>query len=58
MDVRDIISILCNYKNVEIITGAVCGEHVHLSVAIPHKMNISHFMWYLKGKSKLMIYKY
>ena len=56
MDVRDIISILCNYKNVEIITGAVCGEHVHLSVAIPHKMNISHFMWYLKGKSMLMIY--
>lgn len=55
-DVREILSTLCKYKNVEIIAGAVCSDHVHLSVAIPPKLSISNFMGYLKGKSTLMIY--
>ena len=53
-DVREIIKILCKYKNV--IDGAVCEDHIHLSVAIPPKISISNFMGYLKGKSTLMIY--
>ena len=53
-DVRDIISTLCRYKDVEIIDGAVCEDHIHLSVAIPPKYSISKFMGYLKGKSTLM----
>ena len=52
-DVREIIATLCKYKNVEIIAGAVCVDHVHLSVAIPPKISISSFMGYLKGKSRL-----
>ena len=55
-DVRDIIGTLCKYKDVEIIAGAVCIGHVHLSVMIPPKMSVSGFMGYLKGKSTLMIY--
>ena len=55
-DVRDIIATLCRYKNVEIIDGAVCSDHIHLSEAIPPKYSISKFMGYLKGKSTLMIY--
>lgn len=55
-DIREIISILCKYKNVQIIDGAVCKDHIHLSVAIPPKLSISSFMGYLKGKSTLMIY--
>ena len=55
-DVREIFSILCKYKDVEIIAGAVCIDHIHLSVAIPPKLSISNFMGYLKGKSTLMIY--
>ena len=55
-DVREIISTLCKYKGVEIISGAVCSDHVHLSVSIPPKISISNFMGYLKGKSTLMIY--
>ena len=55
-DVREIIKILCKYKNVEIIDGAVCEDHIRLSVAIPPKISISNFMGYLKGKSTLMIY--
>ena len=34
-DVREIIKILCRYKDVQIIDGAVCEDHIHLSVAIP-----------------------
>ena len=55
-DVREILSILCKWKGVEIIDGAVCVDHVHLSVSIPPKISISLFMGYLKGKSTLMIY--
>ncbi len=55
-DVREILNTLCKYKNVEIIAGAVCVDHVHLSVAIPPKLSASDFMGYLKGKSTLMLY--
>ena len=55
-DVREIISTLCKYKNVEIIAGAVCEDHVHLSIALLPKISVSAFMGYLKGKSTLMIY--
>ncbi len=55
-DIREIIKTLCKYKDVEIIAGAVCVDHIHLSVAIPPKLSISSFMGYLKGKSTLMIY--
>ncbi|MCC2878230.1 transposase [Lachnoclostridium pacaense] len=40
----------------EIIAGAVCINHVHLSVAIAPKISISNFMGNLKGKSTLMLY--
>ena len=39
-DVRKIIKILCKYKDVQIIDGAVCEDHIHLSVAIPLKFII------------------
>ena len=55
-DVREISSILCKYKDVEIIAGAVCIDHVYLSVAIPPKLGIAKFIGYLKGKSTLMVY--
>ena len=55
-DVRKIIRTLCKYKDVEIVAGAVCVDHVHLSVAIPPKLSISSFMGYLKGKSMRMVH--
>ena len=55
-DVREIITILCKYKNVETIDGAVCEEHIHLSVTMSSKISISSFMAYKKGKSTLMLY--
>lgn len=55
-DVREIIKTLCGYKEVEIVEGNVCNDHVHLCVKIPPKISISEFMGYLKGKSALMIF--
>ena len=55
-DIREILKTLCGYKKVEIIAGAVCVDHVHLSLSIPPKISISDFMGYLKGKSALMIF--
>ena len=55
-DLKEIIRTLCEYKKVEIVSGAVCKDHVHLNVNIPPKLSISQFMGYLKGKSALMIY--
>lgn len=55
-DVREILIKLCEYKKVEIVSGAVCIDHIHLCVEIPPKLSISEFVGYLKGKSALMIY--
>lgn len=55
-DIREIIKKLCEYKNIEIVEGAVCKDHVHLCVCIPPKLSVSDFMGYLKGKSALMIF--
>ena len=48
-DMREILRTICNYKNVEIILGAVC-------VSIIPKISVSEFVGYLKGKSALMIH--
>ena len=45
-DVREILSTLCKYKGVDIIAGAVCVDHVHLSVAIPPKLSVASSMGY------------
>lgn len=55
-DVREIIKKLCEYRNIEIVEGAVCSDHVHLCVSIPPKESVSSFVGYLKGKSALMIF--
>ena len=43
-------------KQVQILEGKVCKDHVHMYVAIPPKMSVSDFMSYLKGKSALMLF--
>jgi putative transposase len=55
-EVHGIIKKLCEYKQIEILEGAVSPDHVHLCVKIPPKMSVSTFMGYLKGKSALMIF--
>lgn len=57
---RDIIEILIllinRFKDVELIEGQVCSDHIHMLLEIPPKYSISEFMGQLKSKSTLMIF--
>ena len=55
-DILEIIRTLCGYLKVDIESGSVSKDHVHLCVKIPPKMSVSYFMGYIKGKSALMIF--
>lgn len=56
-DIRGILTMLCKRKEVNLIEGEVCPDHIHMLVEIPPKMSVSYFMEYLKGKSTLMIFE-
>ena len=56
-DIVEIIKKLCEMKQVALIDGKVCRDHIHMYVAIPPKMSVSEFMSYLKGKSTLMLFR-
>ena len=56
-DIGKIIRMLCERKDVNIVEGEVCSDHIHLLVEIPPKMSVSSFVGYLKGKSTLMIFE-
>ncbi len=46
-DVREIIKRLCDYRNIEIIEGAVCADHVHLCLSIPLSEKVSDVVGYM-----------
>ena len=48
---------LCKWKEVNLIEGEVCLDHVHILVEIPPKLSVSSFMGFLKGKTSIMIYQ-
>lgn len=54
-DIVDILKKLCEMKQIQLIDGKVCVDHVHMYVGIPPKYSISEIMSYLKGKSTLML---
>ena len=57
---RDIIEILIllinRFKDVELIEGQACPDHIHMLLEIPPKYSISECMGQLKSKSTLMIF--
>ena len=55
-DIGVILRQLCEYREVKIIQGELCPDHVHMLVEIPPKISIASFMGYLKGKSTLRIF--
>ncbi|MCI8988491.1 MAG: IS200/IS605 family transposase [Clostridia bacterium] len=57
LEIREILRTLCRWKNVEVLEGEICPDHIHMLVSIPPKMSVAGFMGYLKGKSSLMIYQ-
>lgn len=56
IEIGKILRKLCEKKGVKIMEIEMCKDHVHMLVSIPPKLSISSFMWYLKGKSPLMVF--
>ena len=55
-DIGRILRMLCERKEIEIIEGECCIDHVHMLVKILPKYSVSQIVGYLKGKSSLMIF--
>lgn len=55
-DIGVILRKLCEQKGVEIHEAEFCKDHVHMLVSIPPKISVAQFIWYLKGKSSLIIF--
>lgn len=56
MDLVEILKKLCETKQIQLIYGKVCADHVYTYVAIPSKLYLSDFMLYLKRKRMLMLF--
>lgn len=55
-DIVEILKKLCEMKQVTLIEGKICKNHVHMYIGIPPKLCVSEVMAYLKGKSALMLF--
>jgi putative transposase len=53
---KAILRQLLEMKKIEIVEGAMCSDHVHLSIRIPPKYAVAEIMGFLKGKSALMLF--
>jgi putative transposase len=57
LEVGKIIRQLCRQKEVELIEGQACPDHIHLVLSVPPKYSISMVIGYLKGKSAIQIHR-
>ena len=48
---KDLIRRICVEQNVEIISGVIAPDHVHILVSIDPNVSISHLVKFLKGKT-------
>lgn len=48
---KELIRRICNEKNVEIISGSVSPDHIHILISIDPSTSISKLVMYLKGKT-------
>ena len=54
---RELIREVCKEHDVEILSGHIGKEHVHLLVSIPPFISISKLVQYIKGKSSIRIHR-
>ena len=52
---REIIRRVCSENEVDIISGVISSDHVHMFISVPPKISISELMRKVKGKSSLLI---
>jgi len=49
--VRELIREICKTNYVEIVSGSLSPDHVHILVSVPPNLSLSKLMQYVKGKS-------
>ena len=54
---REIITQICDAEDVEILTGVVSKDHIHIHIEYPPKLSISDFAQKCKGRSSRLIQK-
>jgi putative transposase len=52
-----ILRSLAKQKDVEILEGFVCTDHVHMVLSIPPKYSVAMILGFLKGKSAIRIHQ-
>ncbi len=53
--VRELIREICSANYVDIVSGSMSPDHIHLLVSVPPSISISKLLQYLKGKSSRKI---
>ena len=48
---RELIRRICTEENVEILSGSISAEHVHILVSIDPSISVSKIVKYIKGKT-------
>ena len=56
-DIGKILRRLCEYKQVDVIEGTACADHIHICLSIPPKFSVSTIVGYLKGKSTMILFE-
>jgi len=56
-DIGNILRKLCEYKQVEVIEGTACADHIHVCLSIPPKYSVATIVGYLKGKSTMIVFE-
>ncbi len=49
--VRELLREICTANYVDVVSGSVSPEHVHMLVSVPPSLSISKLVQYMKGKS-------
>ncbi|MBU2213087.1 IS200/IS605 family transposase [Patescibacteria group bacterium] len=53
VEIGNIIRELAKQKEVEVIEGTACPDHMHMVISIPPKHSVAYIMGFLKGKSAI-----
>jgi len=53
--IGEILRELARQKEVEVVEGTVCPDHVHVILSIPPKHSVADIMGFLKGKSAIRL---
>ena len=56
--VGEILRELCRQRNVELIEGTLCVDHVHMCLKVPPKYSVAFVIGFLKGKSAVRIHRH